>query len=142
MTMVIGEDVVRDAYRRGQRKVVVDPRDIVTPQALDVVDRLGMRLLRAPAVSAPPLSTDPGRALSRTLYRRHPGFVPAARHRNVRPIRLTKVAILGAGGLGGTLAGLIASSGAAANVVLIDLIPGLAESIAVDLEHAGSLIGT
>jgi malate dehydrogenase len=60
----------------------------------------------------------------------------------VRPIQLPKVAILGAGGLGSTLAGLIASAGAAANVVIIDLIPGLAQSIAVDLEHAGSLVGT
>jgi malate dehydrogenase len=142
MTAVIGEEVVRDAYRRGRRKVVVDPLDIVTPQALDVVDRLGMRLLRAPVAPAAPLSTDPGRALSRTLYRRHPGFVPAGRHTSVRPVRLTKVAIVGAGTTGSALASLLASTSAASNVVLIDLIPGLAESTAVDLDHAAALIGT
>lgn len=142
MTTVIGEDVVRDAHRRGQRKVVVDPRDIVTPQALDTVDRLGMQLLRAPVTPAPPLSTEPGRALSRTLYRRHPGFVPAVRRSSVRAVQLPTVAILGAGGMGGALANLIASTGAAANVVLIDLLPGLAESVAVDLQHAGPLTGS
>ncbi|MFA5608104.1 MAG: hypothetical protein WDA07_13120 [Leucobacter sp.] len=142
MTTVIGEGVVRDAYRRGQRKVVVDPQDIVTPQALDVFDRLGMRLLRAPATPAPPLSTEPGRALSRTLYRRHPGFVPAVRQSNISPVQIPRVAILGAHSLGSMLASLIASTGSATSVMLIDLVPGLAERVAVDLEHARSLTGT
>lgn len=136
MTGVVGEDTVRDVYRRGQRKLVVDPQDIVTAQALDSMSRLGMRLLRAPVASAPPLSTEPGRALSRTLYRRHPGFVPAVRQRSDKAIQLAKVAILGAGTLGATFANLVAWSGAATDVAIIDLIPGLAESIAMDLQHA------
>lgn len=143
MTTVIGEELVRTAYKRGQRKIVVDPQAIVTPQALDAVDRLGMRLLRAPAAPAPPLSTSPGRALSRTLYRRHPGFVPAVRHQNPRASRLAKVAILGgAGGMGGALAGLLASNAAASHVTLVDLLPGLAESVSVDLQHAASMMTT
>lgn len=138
---VVGEELVRAAYRRGQRKLVAEPSDIVTPQALDAVDRLGMRLLRAPATKAPPLSTEPGRALSRTLYRRHPGFVPAARHANARALRFDKVAILGAGGMGSVLAGLLASTGACDRVTLVDPIPGVAVSLAEDLRQAGPLLG-
>lgn len=142
MTSVIGEEFVRTAYKRGQRKLVVDPEAIVTPQALDAVGRLGMRILRAPETPAPPLSSTPGRALSRTLYRRHPGFVPAVRHQNARPTRITKVAVLGAGGTGAAFASLVAASDAAAHVVLVDLLPGLAESVAVDLQHAASMMTT
>ncbi|MEU0266777.1 NAD(P)-binding domain-containing protein [Nocardioides sp. NPDC006303] len=138
---VVGEEVVRAAYRRGQRKVVAEPTDIVTPQALDAVDRLGMRLLRAPTTKAPPLSTEPGRALSRTLYRRHPGFVPAGRRTNVRAVRFDKIAIIGAGGMGSALAGLLASEGACDRVKIVDLIPGLAASVAEDLRQAAPLIG-
>ena len=142
MTAVVGEDLVRAAYRRGQRKIVADPRDIVTPQALDAIDRLGMRLLRAPTTPSPPLGSSPGRALSRTLYRRHPGFVPSARPRNVRATKLQRVAILGSGGIGSVLASTLASSASAAEVVLIDLIPGLAEAVAVDIEQAASMTAT
>ncbi len=139
---VVGEEFVRDAYRRGRRKIVVDPGDIVTPQALDTVDRLGLRILRGPVTPAPPLSTDPGRALSRTLYRRHPGFVPAARRAGVRATRLPTVAILGAGTVGTALAHLAVSADAAETVVLVDIVPGLAESAAVDIAHASALMGT
>lgn len=138
---VLGEDLVRAAYRRGQRKIVAEPADIVTPQALDAVDRLGMRLLRAPTTKAPPLSTEPGRALSRTLYRRHPGFVPAARRANPRAERFAKIAILGAGGMGSALADLLASGGACDRIMLVDIIPGLAASVAEDLQQAGPLFG-
>ncbi|QLQ09911.1 MAG: hypothetical protein HZY75_05375 [Nocardioidaceae bacterium] len=142
MTDVVGEEVVRAAYRRGQRKIVVDSQAIITPQAFDAADRLSMRLVRAEPTAAPPLSTSPGRALNRTLYRRHPGFVPTARHTNVRANPLSKVAILGAGGQGSALAGLLASTSAAERVSIIDLIPGLAESVAIDIQHASSLMST
>lgn len=138
---VVGEDVVRAAYRHGQRKIVVDPADIVTPQAVDAVDRLGMRLLRAPTAKAAPLSSSPGRALSRTLYRRHPGFVPAARRANLHALRFEKIAILGAGGSGRALSALLASENACDRVTLVDVIPGLALSVAEDLRQASPLLG-
>jgi len=138
---VVGEELVRAAYRRGQRKIVADVADIVTPMALDAVDRLGMRLVRAPATKAPPLSTEPGRALSRTLYRRHPGFVPSTRPTNVRAVRFEKIAIIGAGGMGSAVATLLASEDASDRVVLVDLVPGLAASIGEDLQQAAPLIG-
>lgn len=138
---VVGEEVVRAAYRQGQRKIVVDPTAIVTPQAVDSIDRLGMRLLRAPSAKAAPLSSTPGRALSRTLYRRHPGFVPAMRHTNLRAVRFEKIAILGAGGMGRALATLLASANACDRVSLVDVVPGLAVSIAEDLRQASPLLG-
>jgi malate dehydrogenase len=64
------------------------------------------------------------------------------RSANVRAIKLNRVAIVGANGIGGTLAGLLASTGAAANVHLIDLIPGLGASIATDCMHAASMMAS
>ncbi len=138
---VVGEDEVLEAHRRGRRKITVEPRAILTPQATDVADRLGVRVLRGREIAAP-LSTDPGRALTRTLYRRHPGYVSPTRRPPVRATTIGRVAIVGAGGAGATLTHLVASAGAAEEVMLVDMLPGLAEFVAVDLAHAASLLGT
>ncbi|MGB8880544.1 MAG: hypothetical protein WCD11_29840, partial [Solirubrobacteraceae bacterium] len=65
---VVGEEHVRDAFRRGQRKLVVANEDIVTPQALDAVERLGLQIVRGPLERPAPMGSDPGRAIRRTLY--------------------------------------------------------------------------
>lgn len=138
---VVGEESVREAHRRGRRKILVEPGAILTPQATDVADRLGVRVQRGMEIT-PPLSTDPGRALTRTLYRRHPGFVAPTRRPGLRADAIPRLAVVGAGGVGATLTHLAASAGTADEVVLVDILPGLAEMVAVDIAHAGALLGT
>jgi malate dehydrogenase len=55
---------------------------------------------------------------------------------------MTKVAIVGAGNVGGAVAARLAATGAADEVALIDVAPGLAEGTALDIAHAGSLYGS
>jgi malate dehydrogenase len=139
---VVGEAAVRDAYRRGRRKIVVGLDDIVTPQAADAADRLNVRVQRRSADAVPPLGTAPGQALRRTLYRRHPGYIPSTRRRSPRSSRIGRIAILGAGGVGITVTQLASAAGTSDEVVLVDAVPGVAESVATDLAHAAALTGT
>ena len=50
--------------------------------------------------------------------------------------KLDKLAIVGVGGVGANIAHLCVSQGLARQVALVDVLPGLAESTALDLEHA------
>lgn len=136
---VVGEEHVRDAFRRGRRKVVVANDDIVTPQALDAVERLGLQIVRGPLEKPAPIGTDPGRAIRRGLYRRGARYVASDRPRGLIPTRFTRLGFIGAGGVGATTAHLAAISGMADEIVLIDIVPGLAASIALDIEHASGI---
>lgn len=138
---VVGEEHVRDAFRRGRRKVVVANDDIVTPQALDAVERLGLQIVRGPLEKPSPVGTDPGRAIRRGLYRRGARYVASDRPRGLTPTRFTRLGFIGAGGVGATTAHLAAISGMADEIVLIDIVPGLAASIALDIEHASGITG-
>jgi malate dehydrogenase len=55
---------------------------------------------------------------------------------------MTKVAIVGAGNVGGAIAARLAATGGADEVALIDVAPGFAEGTALDIAHAGSLYGS
>ena len=54
---------------------------------------------------------------------------------------LGKVAILGAGNIGGTLAQRIAESGLAREVVLIDIVEGLPQGKALDIQQSAPILG-
>ncbi len=139
---VVGEEHVRDAFRRGQRKLVVANDDIVTPQALDALERLGLQIVRGPLEKPAPIGTDPGRAIRRSLYRRGARWVAPARPRGLTPTRFSRLGFIGAGGVGAATAHLAAIGGIADEIRLIDIVPGLAESIALDIEHASGITGS
>jgi malate dehydrogenase len=139
---VVGEEHVRDAFRRGRRKVVVANDDIVTPQALDAVERLGLQIVRGPLEKPAPVGTDPGRAIRRGLYRRGARWVASDRPRGLLPTRFARLGFIGAGGVGASTAHLAAISGMADEICLIDIVPGLAASVALDIEHASGITGS
>jgi malate dehydrogenase len=136
---VVGEEHVREAFRRGRRRVVVANDDIVTPQALDAVERLGLEVVRGPLEKPAPIGADPGRAIRRGLYRRGARWVAPDKPRGLTPTRFARLGFIGAGGVGATTAHLAAITGMADEICLIDIVPGLAESIALDIEHASGV---
>ena len=133
---VIGAEHVERAGRRGRRHIEVLPGSIVTDLARDAAARWNVALrsgpLDRPAVARP----DGAAALWRGLYRRSPRWMPSRPAEGRNPVRLGRLAIVGAGGVGAGVAHLAASGGIAAEIVLVDIVPGLAESIALDLNHA------
>jgi malate dehydrogenase len=139
---VVGEEHVRDAFRRGRRKVVVANDDIVTPQALDALERLGVQIVRGPLEKPAPIGSSPGRAIRRGLYRRGARWVAPDRPRGLTPTRFARLAFIGSGGVGATTAHLAALTGMADEIRLIDIVPGLAQSIALDIEHASGITGS
>jgi malate dehydrogenase len=139
---VVGEEHVREAFRRGRRKLVVANDDIVTPQALDALERLGVQIVRGPLEKPAPSGADPGRAIRRGLYRRGARWVASDRPRGLTPTRFARLGFVGAGGVGATTAHLAAISGMADEICLIDIVPGLAASVALDIEHASGITGS
>src|SRR5262249_46282488 len=72
-----------------------------------------------------------------------PGFLlehPGATHREGRPMARKKIALVGAGMIGGTLAHLCALKGLG-DVVLFDVIEGMPQGKALDLLEAGRIEG-
>jgi malate dehydrogenase len=139
---VVGEEHVRDAFRRGNRKLVVANDDIVTPQALDALEQLGLQIVRGPLEAPAPIRADPGRAIRRGLYRRGARWVASERPRGLTPTRFARLGFIGAGGVGATTAHLAALTGMADEICLMDIVPGLAASIALDIEHASGITGS
>ncbi len=139
---VIGAEQVEDARSRGRLTLEILPGDIVTALAEETASRLGLTLVEGPLAKPAVVQTDGATALRRGLYRRSPKWVapkPAA-PREAR--RLGKLALIGAGGVGGSIGLLAAKEGIARNIALIDVTPGLAEAIALDLDHAGGMFRT
>ena len=136
---VIGSEHVERASRRGRRHVEVRPGAIVTDQARDSAARLRIALrsgpLDRPAVPAP----DGTSALVRGLYRRGAKWMPPGPSRGRNPVRFRRLAVVGAGGVGANVAHLAANAGMAEELLLVDIVPGLAEALALDLAHASGL---
>lgn len=136
---VLGEYEVRGAARRGERIVYIAPGTITSPSARDAAELLGVEL-RAGSRPAPAVAgTDHARAMSRTLLRRSPRWVPIAPRRGAEPKRFARLVIVGAGDVGATAAHQAALSALADEIVLIDIVPGRADAVALDLEHASGI---
>ena len=136
---VIGSEHVDHASRRGRRFLEVQPGSIVTEQARDSAARLGVELRLGPLdLPAAPASDGPA-ALYRGLYRRNPKWMAASPAAGRNPVTFRKVAVVGAGGVGAALAQLVFDRNAAERVALIDLVPGLAESLALDMNHSSGV---
>jgi malate dehydrogenase len=136
---VVGEEDVVSAWQGGARTLAVDPAAVITVSAREAAERLGVELRIGPLEQPAPAATDGPTAARRLLYRRHPGWVAPHAPRGLTPRRLDRVAVVGAGGVGANTAHLAATADIAAEVALIDLVPGLAESVALDLMHASGI---
>jgi malate dehydrogenase len=136
---VVGEADVVSAWRTGARTLAVAPGAVITVLAREAAARLGVTLHIGPLEEPARAATDGATAARRLLYRRHPGWVAPQPLRGMTPTRFGRVAIVGAGGVGSNTAHLAASSGIADEITIIDLVPGLAESVALDLMHASGI---
>lgn len=136
---VVGEADVMSAWRTGARTLAIAPGAVVTVLAREAAERLGVSLRVGPLEEPARAATDGATAARRLLYRRHPGWVAPQPLRGRAPIRFGRLAIVGAGGVGTNTAHLASSSEIADEINLIDLVPGLAESVALDLMHASGI---
>ena len=136
---VIGAEHVEQASRRGRRHLEVLPGTIVTDQARDSAARLKVALragpLDRPAVPVP----DGTAALVRGLYRRSPRWMPPRPLAGRNPVRFRRLAVVGAGAVGANVAHLAANAGMAEEIAVIDIVPGLAEALALDLSHTSGM---
>ena len=133
---VIGSEHVDRAGRRGRRHVEVEPGSIVTDQARESAERLGIELRTGPLDAPAPPASNGAAALFRGLYRRNPKWMPSTPAAGRSPIRFRKIGLLGAGGVGSALAQLLFNGHAADEIAIVDLVPGLAESLALDMMHS------
>ncbi len=140
--MVIGSEHVTDAANRGRRIIEVMPGDIVTAQARESAERLNIALLNGPLERPAVVKADGVTAARRALYRRNPKWLAPARQTAGQGQRLRRIALVGAGGVGANVAHLMANNDAVDEIALIDVTPGLAESVALDLNHAAGITRT
>lgn len=137
---VIGADAVEDARQRGRLILEVLPGDIVTAMARETAERLGIKLVDGPVEMPAPPRTDGAAALRRGLYRRSAKWQAPSRAPS-KARRLGKLALVGAGGVGGTVAHLASMRDMAEETALIDITPGLAAAMALDLNHTRGMTG-
>jgi malate dehydrogenase len=143
---------------RAKGEIVIGPRDVVTPLARDRAKELGVRItVSHAAAAAGPTAVSPGAMPvvsagapgppphSGALHRRGAPVAPALRPAQgatgsadgaeSRP----RVAVVGAGHVGGMTALRLAESNLFSRIVLIDVVPGLAAGLALDMWHSAGL---
>lgn len=136
---VIGAETVAEARKRQRNIIEVLPGDIVTSEARDQADRLGIALVAGPLEKPLAVRTDGNTAARRALWRRSPKWVAPSNRISHRPRRFRKIAFIGAGGVGANAAHLCANADMAEELTLIDISPGVAEATALDLNHASGV---
>ncbi len=139
---VIGSELLEQARQRGRIVFEVMPGDIVTAMATETAQRLGIALLDGPIEKPAHPVTDGATALRRGLYRRGAKWIAPARQQNRQVKRFGKIAVVGAGGVGANIAHLAANNDIADEIALIDISPGMAEAIALDLNHTSGITRT
>lgn len=139
---VIGSEHVANAQSRGRNFIEILPGDIVTSEASETAVRLGIKLLDGPLEKPATIKTDGGTSLRRGLYRRSPRWISPKQATSRAPRRLKKLALIGAGGVGTNVAHLAANADVADEIVLVDIVPGAAEAVALDLNHAAGISRT
>ena len=136
---VIGAEAIAEARSRQRNVIEVLPGDIVTAEARDQAERLGIRLVDGPLEKPQPVRTDGNTAMRRALWRRSPRWVAPSNRVSHAPRRFGKIAFIGAGGVGANAAHLCANADMAEELTLIDIAPGVAEATALDLNHASGV---
>lgn len=139
---VIGTELIEEARQRGRIVFEVLPGDIVTALAHETAARIGIKLVDGPLEKPSPAQTDGKTALHRGLYRRSAKWIAPAKTPRPRARRFAKLALIGAGGVGGNIAHLAANADLADEIVLIDIAPGIAAATALDLNHTSGITGT
>ena len=139
MARVIGAEQVQAARLRGRQVLEVLPGDILTDLAKESAVRLGVKLVDGPLEKPVSPETDGNTAMRRHLTRRSPRWVAPRASQAKEPRRLRKLALVGAGGVGGNIGHLAANADMAQEIALIDLAPGLASSTALDLIHTAGI---
>ena len=139
---IVGSELIEDARQRGRIVFEVLPDDIITDLARETAKRLGIRLVEGPLEMPAPQNSDGKTATYRSLYRRGAKWMSPAKTQGKRARRFSKIACVGAGGVGGNVAHLAANADMADEIVLIDITPGLAASVALDLNHTSGISGT
>ena len=138
------------------KRLVMGPGDRLTPLARDRAKDLGVELVApgtavppppvpAPAATkaatAPPVAPGGSRPLllppSGAMYRRNALAHRTVATRDTRP----KAGVVGAGHVGAMTALRLAQSDLFSNVALVDVVPGLAAGLALDLWHGAGLYG-
>jgi len=138
---VIGTDLIEDARQRGRIVFEVLPGDIVTALASETAARIGIRLVDGPLEKPAHSTTDGATSMRRSLYRRSPKWVAPRRVDTAKAGRFAKIALIGGGGVGGNLAHLAAMADIADEISIIDIAPGMAAALALDLTHTGGMTG-
>lgn len=138
---VIGERDVRTSAARSD-VIVVGSDDLLTPNARDLVAQLGLRVVSEPIQAVPPNAPDHATAVSRVLLRRSPKWVAPEPTVPTTVTQFSRIAMVGCGAVGAATAHLAAAREAATSLALIDLVPGLASSTALDIEHASGITGS
>ena len=136
---VIGAGDVQEASTRGRRLIEVMPGDIVTGAARDSAERLQVTLAAGTIPKPQAIETNGATAARRVLLRRSPRWISPAPRIRSEPKQIARLALIGAGGVGAAIAHLAANAGIAREIVLIDVVPGLAEAVALDLNHAAGI---
>lgn len=136
---VIGTEHVMEAHARGRLIIEVLPGDIVTAQASETAERVGIRLEDGPLERPAVAKTDGATSMRRSLYRRAPRWVAPRSTTPRYARRLRKLALVGAGGVGANIGHLAANADIADEIVLIDIAGDLAASVALDLNHASGV---
>ena len=139
---VIGEYQVREEAKKGRRQIVFLPGDIITPQARETIGTFGLELVEGPLPVPEPRAADPATAIRRVLYRSSPRWMAPDPPVGIRPRRLARLAVVGAGNVGTTVAHLAAASDMASEITLMDVVAGLAASVALDVEHTSGITGS
>lgn len=139
MARVIGSEHIEEVRASGRQALEILPGDIVTDLARESASRLGIALIDGPLERPVVKRTDGNTAMRRVLTRRAPRWVAPRAVQAREPRRLRKLALIGAGGVGGNIAHLSANTDLAEEIALIDIAPGLAESTALDLMHSAGI---
>ncbi len=139
MARVVSAEHIEEVRAKGLRHFELLPGDIVTSLAEEAASRLSIKLIEGPIERPAPHRTDGATMARRAMYRRAARWVAPNTAPHAEARRLKKLALIGAGGVGGNIAHLAANADIAEEVTLIDIAPGLASSTALDLLHASGV---
>ena len=143
--------------------LTVGQRDVITPLAADRAKELGIKIERSlqpsaaksppvdlsskpyPRGAAPIVLNAPMSTLSAALYRRGAGVPPALQVESLNAAASTEprpaAGVVGAGHVGAMTALRLAETSLFSRVTLLDIVPGLAAGLALDMWHSASLRG-
>jgi len=138
---VIGTEAIDKARNAGRRWIEIRPDDIVTELARESAQQLDIEFKSPEQTRIAPLRSNPAHRNQRELLRRSPKWMGISQQPGKKLSLIPKLAVVGVGGVGGSVAHLAANLNIAKSLALLDITPGLAEATALDLQHACGISG-